>query len=172
MLTLLTLLACTAAPPPGPAESLGWLAGSWATHRANFRTEENWQALSDGTLLGHSSIRGGSFTVFSEAMVVIDLPEGRTLITWPVGREDERYTLVDATDQQAVFAREGEVFPQRITYVRTDASTLEVTATGVEDGAPKTDTWALTKDLPPLPKPTPIPLPVRPQGEPDAPDAE
>lgn len=143
-LILTLLLACTT-PKPAPAQDLAWLVGTWSTTEGDLTTTERWAPLPDGSLLGSGTLGGDRMFVYAEALAIVDGPQGRALVAWPLKQAPTTFPVSGSAENEVRFENPAHDFPKTIVYRRTSQDELDVTATGVEQGAPREEQWKLTR---------------------------
>lgn len=135
------LFACNA---PRAVEEVSFLQGKWQNTEDEVVTEERWEALPDGSLLGSSRVLVKGMLGFAETLAVVPGDDGLVYVAWPAGQDPVRFPKVDGGPSFVVFRNEAHDFPQQLRYERTDDA-LEATATGKgDDGQPRTESWKLT----------------------------
>lgn len=117
-------------------EQVSWLAGCWQGQFGEPGTVEQWLSPAGGTMLGVSrTVRQGR-TVEFEFMQLRLLPDGvLAFIAQPSGRPPTAFRAVSLSGSEAVFENPEHDFPQRIRYLRPDASRLWASIEGGRGGA-------------------------------------
>jgi hypothetical protein len=144
---VLAALAC-AAPPPAPratADTLAWLAGSWAGAEGPLEMEESWTAPRGGTLLGvHRDVKEGR-TVGFEFLRIQEMPEGLTYWASPGGGPATPFRLKEAGERRVVFENLQHDFPQRILYWIDAEGALRARIEGPQGGKTVGQEWRWTR---------------------------
>lgn len=119
--------ASTGTPSAAAYEALRQLAfleGRWRAEIGDATTEEQWTALSGGTVLGVGRVVSGERTLFFEWMLIAS--EGDDVILWayPRGGEPVPFRLVEVHEGDVVFANPGHDFPKRMRYRREEGGNV------------------------------------------------
>lgn len=134
--------AVTASHPAGPAvsspslEDLGFLAGAWEHDEEGLLMREVWDAPRGDAMIGHFMIVNRGTAALYE-LFVVEQDEGapvlrlrhfnRGLVPWESEQEGPlALTLVDVTDNRAVFENPEIEFPRQIVY-EVEGDTLVAT---------------------------------------------
>jgi hypothetical protein len=142
----LLLAACSSSPPePTAKDRLGWLVGGWRDVEGEATTMETWVAQSDGDLLGSGRVMIGQVIGFAETLAIASRDGKLEYTAWPAGQEPVRFLEKESGEYTVVFANPNHDFPREITYRRTDATHLEVSAVGVSEGEPREESWSLER---------------------------
>jgi Domain of unknown function (DUF6265) len=119
----------------GQLESLSWLAGCWADPSAEPGSGEFWQPMAGNTLLGVGRTVKGGRTVSYEFLRLHEDPQGRAVYTaLPSGQKETSFLAVEVGKGTASFENLQHDFPQRITYQRSDDTSLVVRIEGERQG--------------------------------------
>ncbi len=138
----IALLAGACGRPEATTE-VGWLVGRWQdTTDPRVRTEERWQALPNGDLLGSGRVMVDGMLGFAETLAITATADGLVYTAWPSGQDPVRFSSTTVAPDEVVFSNPSHDFPREIRYART-ATGLQVFADGVKDGAPHQESWTL-----------------------------
>jgi hypothetical protein len=163
-------VACT--PEPATTQ-VGWLVGRWQdTTDPRVRTEERWQALPNGDLIGSGRVMVDGMLGFAETLAITATGDGLVYTAWPSGQDPVRFASTTIAPSEVVFSNPSHDFPREIRYARTAAG-LQVFADGTKDGAPHQESWTLqppgdpSATAPPAQPATPV-EPATPAAPPSA----
>lgn len=136
------LLAVACTPEPATTQ-VGWLVGRWQdTTDPRVRTEERWQALPNGDLIGSGRVMVDGMLGFAETLAITATADGLVYTAWPSGQDPVRFSSTTIAPSEVVFSNPSHDFPREIRYARTAAG-LQVFADGTKDGAPHQESWTL-----------------------------
>ena len=123
---------------------LEWLAGSWSGRQGDTVTEEHWIEPKGGLMLGvNRSVRGTGKAAF-EFLRIAETDGTIVYHASPGGRAATPFTLIKASNRQAVFQNLENDFPQRIIY-RRQGDTLTVRIDGTIKDEKRKMEWKWTR---------------------------
>ncbi len=164
------LLAVACTPEPATTQ-VGWLVGRWQdTTDPRVRTEERWQALPNGDLIGSGRVMVDGMLGFAETLAITATGDGLVYTAWPSGQDPVRFSSTTIAPSEVVFSNPSHDFPREIRYARTAAG-LQVFADGTKDGAPHQESWTLQPPGDPSVTAPPAAAPPATPGEPPPPPA-
>ena len=134
---------------PLTIESLGWLAGCWrgSVNQREFR--EHWLPLRGGMIVGAGHTVLQDKTQDFEYMRIEARPDGVYYVAIPSGKPEAAFKLTTIRSDEQVsefaFARDGNVFPDRMIYVRGQEGWLYATVQGTVSGVERKVTYPMRR---------------------------
>ena len=117
MLTVLTVLAGSAATGQSPPDAPVWMAGCWEQAVGDKWTEECWMGPRGGIMLGAArSGRGSLLRNWESTQIVMDHRGGPVFWASPNGAARANFPMVSQGPKEIVFANPAHDYPQRIRY--------------------------------------------------------
>ncbi len=112
--------------PPSRLHELGFMTGCWQGRTASGSTiEEHYTTTSNNLMLGVTRyLRDGTTRSF-EFTLIGHTSGGSHLIPHPGGKASVTFTETERTAGRVVWENPGHDYPQRITYARVSADSLE-----------------------------------------------
>ena len=154
------LLSCKSNTQPATAETAAtqktyaelekaaWLQGSWGNSSPEGNLTESWEKANDSVYNGNTYFVIGKDTVFTEK-IRLEETNGKlayiTAVSDQNGGQPIRFELISATDEQLVFGNPAHDFPQKITYKKISNDSLIAEISGLRQGKPATETFAMKK---------------------------
>lgn len=127
---------------------MDWLLGSWGHTSKEGTLAENWVKTNDSVYKGESFFIIEKDTVFAE---YVDLAEANGRLTYTVsvkGQNNEKpvaFTMTSGDDKTTAFENPEHDFPNKITYNKVNNDSLVATISGMRDGKPATETFAMKR---------------------------
>ena len=137
LLVVASLGSAPMAAAAGPSvDQLAWLAGCWATERAEAGSGEQWMTPAGGALLGMSrTVRDGKTVAFEFMRIASSSADGTlAFFAQPSGKTPATFALSSLTDSVVVFDNPRPEFPQRIVYRLEAPGRLRASIEGMRDG--------------------------------------
>ena len=129
-------------------EKAEWLLGFWGNTSPEGNLTENWEKTNDSVYAGHTYFVIGKDTVFTES---ITLEEANGKLAYVAAVSDQnggkaiRFEMTSGTENQLVFENPKHDFPQKITYNKITNDSLVAEISGMKDGNPSTEQFAMKK---------------------------
>ena len=129
-------------------EKAEWLLGFWGNTSPEGNLTENWEKTNDSVYAGHTYFVIGKDTVFTES---ITLEEANGKLAYVAAVSDQnggkaiRFEMTSGTENQLVFENPKHDFPQKITYNKITNDSLVAEISGIKDGKPSTEQFAMKK---------------------------
>lgn len=125
-----------AAAQPEALARLAWLAGCWASEKAEPGSVEIWMAPAGGTMLGMSrTVKDGRTLAFEFLQIVAGGEKGLVYVAEPSGQRKTSFVLLRHDEHEVVFENLAHDFPQRVIYRRADGGRLAARIEGLRNGA-------------------------------------
>lgn len=134
--------------PPATIKDIIWLAGKWQNKTPDGIAFENWRVADDSTLKGESGFIRGTDTMISETIV---LEQRNNVVSYvpTVKNQNEGkaipFKLIEAAGDSFVFSNPAHDFPDKITYMKKTATTIQAKISGKMGGKETAETFTLEK---------------------------
>lgn len=129
-------------------EKAQWLIGSWGNASPEGNLTENWEKTNDSVYAGHTYFVIGKDTVFTES-IRLEEANGKLAYVTAVSDQNDgkaiRFEMTSASDNQLVFENPKHDFPQKITYNKITNDSLVAEISGMKEGKPSTEQFAMKK---------------------------
>ncbi len=132
----------------GSVKDMIWLAGKWQNKTLDGIAFENWKVVDDSTLAGESGFIKGADTMISET-IAIEQRNGVLSYIPTVKKQNEGkaipFKLIEAAGDSFVFSNPAHDFPDKITYMKKSATTMQARISGKMGGKETAETFTLEK---------------------------
>jgi hypothetical protein len=140
MILFTAATATTGQQAKGSINDLGWFGGCWemiVTEKQLLITEQ-WMKPAGGLMIGSGRTVKGGKAVDYEFLRIVEDSDGIYYVAKPTANKDEtRFRMVKAVDNEVVFENPTHDFPQRVIYRRNGeklAARIEGTSNGKTRG--------------------------------------
>jgi hypothetical protein len=129
-------------------EKASWLIGSWGNTSKEGTLSENWVKANDSVYNGTTYFIAGKDTVFTEN-IRLEETNGRlayiTAVSDQNGGHPIRFEMTSGDDKMITFENPKHDFPQKIAYTKINNDSLVATISGMRDGKPAAETFAMKR---------------------------
>jgi hypothetical protein len=127
---------------------INWLIGEWRNNSPEGNLTETWVQQNDSVLACKTFFVVGTDTVFSEEITLEQ--QGEELLYIPVIKNQNNglpveFKLTTATDNLLIFENPQHDFPQKLTYTLVNKDSLIAEISGMQNGKPHTEQFAMAK---------------------------
>ncbi|MEZ0005092.1 hypothetical protein ABH942_000435 [Flavobacterium sp. 28YEA47A] len=125
-----------------------WFLGRWENNSKEGNLSEIWTKVNDSTSHGETYFVIGKDTVFSES---VKLGQKENQLVYEVsvkGQNDEKpveFALTSSSDKQLIFENPKYDYPTKITYNQITKDSIVAEISGMKDGKPKSEQFAMKK---------------------------
>lgn len=119
---------------------LHWIAGSWQTENAEYRTEEIWTDAIGNQMIGMGRTIQSGKTVFFEYLRIEQRENGIFYIAHPKASPGVEFKLTSLTKDEVVFENPVHDFPKRVIYQKKKNG-IYARIEGELDGKPSSEEW-------------------------------
>lgn len=130
-------------------EQASWFLGEWANRSPEGELTERWKKVNDSVYHGESYfVIAGKDTVFAET-VSLEEANGKLAYVVTVPNQNDakpvRFEMTTANDSVIIFENPKHDFPNKITYNKIGNDSLVAEISGVKEGKPSAELFALKK---------------------------
>ena len=126
-----------------------WLICHWENNMEQGKLSETWEAANDSTYNGTSYFIKEKDTLHHEVILLTQKGNEVYYIPTVQGQNSDQpvtFKLERSTSKQMIFINRQHDFPQKIVYRKVMPDSLIAEISGMENGKPKSERYAMTKN--------------------------